>query len=146
IWHFSKNFVLQIHSGICAGVVFHKIPFRHYIGIWRNYLGDPNSPDYPQKMKEKSPTNYVEQVKKPMLIIHGEKDVRVRKDQSERFVTELKKRGKEVEFVLLAREGHLITHWKSNLKVYRKTEDFLAKCLGGRSSGFDFYQLGTLFF
>jgi hypothetical protein len=27
--------------------------------------------------------------------------------------------------------------------MYRKTEDFLARCLGGRTSGFDYYQLGA---
>jgi len=30
--------------------------------------------------------------------------------------------------------------------VYRDTEDFLANCLGGRSSGFDYYQLGSWLF
>jgi hypothetical protein len=25
--------------------------------------------------------------------------------------------------------------------MFRKTEDFLASCLGGRSNGFDYYQL-----
>jgi len=32
------------------------------------------------------------------------------------------------------------------LKEYRATEDFLAACLGGRSSGFDYYQLGSWLF
>ena len=29
---------------------------------------------------------------------------------------------------------------------HRKMEDFLAKHLGGRSNGFDYYQLGALIF
>jgi hypothetical protein len=33
--------------------------------------------------------------------------------------------------------------WSSDLTLFRKTEDFFAACLGGRSSGFDFYQLGS---
>ncbi len=34
-------------------------------------------------------------------------------------------------------------HWPHNLGIYRKTEDFLGECLGGRSSGFDYYELGA---
>ena len=54
--------------------------------------------------------------------------------------------GKPVEYLVIEGEGHRIRHWKNRLKVYRATEDFLADCLGGRSSGFDYYQLGGWLF
>ena len=38
------------------------------------------------------------------------------------------------------------SHWKNRLKKYRATEDFLAACLGGRSSGFYYYQLRSWLF
>jgi len=30
--------------------------------------------------------------------------------------------------------------------AYRKTEEFLASCLGGRTGGFDFFELGAKLF
>jgi dipeptidyl aminopeptidase/acylaminoacyl peptidase len=50
---------------------------------------------------------------------------------------------KDVQSLALKNEGHLITRWPSNLRMYRRIEDFLAGCLGGRSSGFDYYELGA---
>ena len=31
--------------------------------------------------------------------------------------------------------------WRNRLALWRKVEDTLAGCLGGRSNGFDFYEL-----
>jgi hypothetical protein len=36
--------------------------------------------------------------------------------------------------------------WKNLLTLYKKVEEFLANHLGGRSAGFDYYQLGMLIF
>jgi dipeptidyl aminopeptidase/acylaminoacyl peptidase len=62
------------------------------------------------------------------------------------LVHKLKQAGKEVGLWLVPGTGHFITHWPHRLKQFRKTEDFLADCLWGRSSGFDFYQLGAWLF
>ena len=79
----------------------------------------------------------------PLLIYHGENDPRVRLDQSDRMVAALQAAGKDVEYVVIENEGHGLGHWKNQLDFYRDSEDFLAECLGGRSSGFDYYQLGS---
>ncbi len=50
---------------------------------------------------------------------------------------------KGVQPIKLKDEGHLITRWPSNLRLYRRIEGLLAGCLGGRSSGFDYYELGA---
>ncbi len=81
--------------------------------------------------------------KGPLLIMHGVNDVRVKLEQSEMMVAALKKAGKDVDYVTFAGDGHGNQKWNNNLTMYRKTEDFLARCLGGRSAGFDYYQLGA---
>ncbi len=48
-----------------------------------------------------------------------------------------------VDYVTFKGDGHGNMRWNNNLTMYRKTEDFLAQCIGGRSSGFDYYQLAT---
>jgi dipeptidyl aminopeptidase/acylaminoacyl peptidase len=51
-----------------------------------------------------------------------------------------------VEYVVFRHEGHGVTHWKTVLVFTRRLEDFLAKHLGGRSNGFDYYELGLAIF
>ena len=68
------------------------------------------------------------------------------RSQSDRMAAVLEEHGKDVEYVLLNNEGHHFGRWSSNLKIYRKTEDFLAACLGGRTAGFDYYQLAAWMF
>jgi hypothetical protein len=51
----------------------------------------------------------------------------------------LRQAGKEFDLVVFKGAGHGTQKWIDNLSYYRKTEDFLARCLGGRSSGFDWF-------
>jgi dipeptidyl aminopeptidase/acylaminoacyl peptidase len=118
-------------------------PFMHR---WRKAVGDPDNPADHELMRAKSPLFYAGQVKSPLLIVQGANDVRVQQEQADRMVQALHAAGKPVEYLLIAGEGHHIQHWKNRLKLYRETEDFLAACLGGRSSGFDYYQLGSWMF
>ena len=118
-------------------------PFQHR---WLRYAGDPAKPADRARMRTKSPLTYADRVERPLLVIQGANDVRVKQEQSDRMVAALRAAGKEVDYLVLSGEGHGIRHWPSRLKVYRATEDFLAHCLGGRSSGFDYYQLGSWLF
>jgi dipeptidyl aminopeptidase/acylaminoacyl peptidase len=92
-------------------------------------------------MEAQSPLSRAEQIRRPLLIIHGDKDSRVKPEQSTQLVAALKQAGKGVEYVQLAGEEHTIFHWRNQLTLYRQVEDFLAKCLGGRSRGFELFQL-----
>jgi dipeptidyl aminopeptidase/acylaminoacyl peptidase len=111
--------------------------------MWKRYVGDPANPEDRKRMDEKSPLYKAEAATKPVLIMHGVNDPRVKLEQSELMVSALKKAGKQVEFVTFSGDGHGNQRWPNNLALFRKTEDFFAACLGGRSSGFDFYQLGS---
>ena len=113
---------------------------------WRKVVGDPDNIADRARMRAKSPLHFADQVQRPLLIVQGANDVRVKQDQSDRMVEALRAAGKPVEYMIISGEGHRIRHWKNRLKLYRATEDFLASCLGGRSSGFDYYQLGSWLF
>ncbi|HSV57556.1 MAG TPA: prolyl oligopeptidase family serine peptidase [Variovorax sp.] len=79
----------------------------------------------------------------PLLIVHGVNNPRMVLAHSQRMVAALQRHDKGVEFVTFLGGGHGNKKWSNNLKMYRQTEDFLARCLGGRSRGFDYYQLGS---
>jgi dipeptidyl aminopeptidase/acylaminoacyl peptidase len=113
---------------------------------WHEYVGDPAKPEDLQRMRDKSPLYKVDQVQGPLLILQGARDARVHLDQATRMVEALQKAGKPVDFVLFPKAGHNLFRWIDRLTYYRNTEDFLAQCLGGRSNGYDFFELGSLIF
>lgn len=110
---------------------------------WQRYVGNPAKPENRAAMNAKSPLYKANKATKPILIMHGVNDPRVKIEQSELMVAALKKAGKEVEYLTFQGDGHGNQKWNNRLAMLRKTEDFLATCLGGRSSGFDYYQLAA---
>ena len=113
------------------------------MSLWYRYVGDPSKEADRKIMRAKSPLYKTADITKPLMVIQGEDDVRVRKEQSIELVEQMKQHNKEVDFWLVPGAGHGLTDWPLRLTQFRKNEDFLASCLGGRSSGFDYYQLGS---
>ena len=113
---------------------------------WIRYTGNPADPVQRADLKERSPLYKADQVQGPILLMHGVHDPRVKVSQSVQMAEALRTNGKTVELVLFDKAGHGLHRWQDNLIAYRKTEDFLAKCLGGRTGGFDFFELGTRLF
>ena len=113
---------------------------------WYRFVGDPAKPADRAIMDAKSPVFHAAKATKPILILHGVNDPRVKLEQSELMLAALQKAGKQVDYVTFKGDGHGNFKWNNNMTLFRKTEDFLAKCLGGRSSGFDYYQLGAWIF
>jgi len=64
-------------------------------------------------------------------------------EHADRMVAELRRYEKPVDYLVIEDEGHGFQHWKHQMTIKRKTEDFLAECIGGRSGGLDYYQLGS---
>ncbi len=107
------------------------------LSMWHDYVGDPEIAEDRAVMTRKSPLAYAQNVERPVLIVHGAKDVRVRIDQAERMVEALKRAGRPVEYLAIEDGGHGMGWWVHRLAVLRKSEDFLQRCLGGRASRFD---------
>ncbi|MDQ4121217.1 MAG: S9 family peptidase [Acidobacteriota bacterium] len=63
----------------------------------------------PESYRKFSPITYVERVKTPLLITHGEQDRRVPIAQAEQYYRSLKRLGKEVVFVRYPRATHGIS-------------------------------------
>ncbi len=122
-----------------------SIPEKYEFGKqwWYLYVGNPGDPEDRKRMDAMSPIYKVENITNPILIMHGINDPRVKLSQADEMVLALRKAHKRVEYVTFSGDGHGNRRWSNRLTMYRKTEDFLADCLGGRSSGFDWYQLMT---
>jgi dipeptidyl aminopeptidase/acylaminoacyl peptidase len=111
---------------------------RHY--FTRTY-GDVDNPVDRAEMLRNSPVTYLDQISAPLLVIHGANDIRVLRQDSDDVVAALRQRGHPVDYLLFDNEGHSISKWRNRLAMWRGIEDFFASCLGGRSAGFDYYQL-----
>ena len=111
---------------------------RHYFAL---FYGDVAKPEERAEMLAKSPISHVEQITAPLLVIHGANDIRVLRQDSDEVVAALRKLGRPVQYMEFANEGHGIRKWRNRVAMWCQIEDTLAQCLGGRSNGFDLYQL-----
>ncbi|KAK7033990.1 hypothetical protein VNI00_012419 [Paramarasmius palmivorus] len=62
--------------------------------------------EVPENYKDRSPINHVEDFNRPLLILQGELDKVVPKEQAEAIYESIKSRGGEVEYKLYEGEGH----------------------------------------
>lgn len=73
-----------------------------------------------EKLIEYSPITYLDFMTKPMLVIQGANDPRVVKEESDQIVQALKKKGREVKYILLQDEGHGFTKKKMSSWCLKK--------------------------
>jgi dipeptidyl aminopeptidase/acylaminoacyl peptidase len=104
---------------------------------WYRYVGDPAVAVDRERMQQASPLFVAQKIEDPLLVIQGDRDVRVPADQSTRLVDALRRHGTPVEYLALPDMGHSLGYWAHHLRVLRATETFLAECLGGRAARFD---------
>jgi dipeptidyl aminopeptidase/acylaminoacyl peptidase len=76
-----------------------------------------------------SPIHHVDQIKCPMMVIHGANDPRVPIEEAEQIVAALKKRGVPVEYLRYEDEGHGLAKLKNRLDAYPKMAAFLDRHL-----------------
>jgi dipeptidyl aminopeptidase/acylaminoacyl peptidase len=96
-------------------------------------MGDPNTPAGLALLKERSPLYKADQIKRPLLIGQGANDPRVNVAESEQIVDAMKAKGIPVTYVVFPDEGHGFARPVNNIAFNAVTENFLAKCLGGRA-------------
>ncbi|MGW9347625.1 Dipeptidyl aminopeptidase/acylaminoacyl peptidase [Nocardiopsis flavescens] len=113
------------------------VPFarRMVANSYLRYIGDPDVPEQEADMLARSPISRVDDITAPVMLIHGANDVRVHRRNSDRVAEALRSRGAEVEYLLNENEGHWFLNPESNIELYGRLERFLARHLGGRTSG-----------
>jgi len=98
--------------------------------MYRSY-GDPRTEEGRQLLAERSPINKVDNIKKPMLIFHGENDVRCRIAESDTIVAAMQSKNIPVSYVVFPDEGHGFQKPENRLAYICITEAFFARHLGG---------------
>ena len=80
-----------------------------------------------------SPLFHVDQIRVPLLIGQGLNDPRVNVRESDQIVEAMRAKKLQVDYAVYTDEGHGFARPENRLDFYGRTEEFLAKHLGGRA-------------
>jgi dipeptidyl aminopeptidase/acylaminoacyl peptidase len=86
-------------------------------------MGDPvkNKALY----EDRSPINFIDRVKAPLLLLAGGHDPRCPKTESQQVVDAIKKRGGVVEYKVYENEGHGFAKVENQIDAYKRVAEFL---------------------
>jgi dipeptidyl aminopeptidase/acylaminoacyl peptidase len=104
------------------------------------YMGNPEIAEQNSDMLARSPVSRLDQIRNPLLVIHGANDVRVSRQQAEAVVEAVRSNGVEVEYLLNEQEGHWFINEDSNFELYHTIERFLGCHLHRNGRGGDAQQ------
>lgn len=115
------------HAGISDWYSFHgqsDIPGLMEYG----FAGQPWNAT--ETYRKSSPMTYVDKVKTPIMITHGEQDRRVAIAQAEEYYRALQRRGVEVVFLRFPREGHGIQEPNHQIDLTQRQLEWFDSHLG----------------
>lgn len=95
----------------------------------RYEYGDIDNADDRAFFETISPIKYIDQVKAPVMVLHGANDPRDPVTESDRFVQGIRDNGGTVEYLRFPDEGHGIQKMKNRITAYVRVAEFLEKNL-----------------
>ncbi len=86
-------------------------------------MGDPvkNKTLY----EERSPINFIDQTKAPLLLLAGGNDPRCPKSETQQVVDAIKKKSGSIDFKVYENEGHGFARVENQINAYKRVADFL---------------------
>jgi dipeptidyl aminopeptidase/acylaminoacyl peptidase len=98
------------------------------VSFWTTRIGSPF--DDSEQLRATSPARHADQVRCPVLLLHGEGDTTVPIEQSEIMNDALKSAGKQVEFIRFPGEDHYMNLADTRIRFLKETEAFVKKNIG----------------
>ncbi|MCG7534559.1 S9 family peptidase [Pseudoalteromonas sp. OOF1S-7] len=108
--------------------------YRPYLGTWYVSVGDPEIAKDRADMESRSPINFVDQIKAPLMLVQGANDPRVTQVESDNIARALAAKNHPLEYILAKDEGHGFMKQDNKLASIVAMEQFFAKHLGGSVS------------
>ena len=81
-------------------------------------------------LAENSPARRADDVKVPVLLMHGDKDLVVDVSQSRLMAKRLRRADKQVEFIEFEDGTHYLSLYRNRLRYLQETDRFLNRCIG----------------
>jgi dienelactone hydrolase len=107
--------------------------WQTWFAVFRRRLANPDTEEGRAWLMERSPITQVERIVRPLLIIQGMNDVRVKPQESEQIVNALRQRHISVTYATFADEGHGFVREENRLAFTAVMEAFLARHLDGNA-------------
>lgn len=105
--------------------------WRTWKSVYKTRLGNFTTEEGRRFLQQRSPLSHVDRIEKPLLIVQGANDVRVKAAESEQIVAAMQERGIPVTYVLYPDEGHGIQRMENQRSYHAVVEAFLAQHLYG---------------
>ncbi|MEL7023479.1 MAG: prolyl oligopeptidase family serine peptidase [Pseudomonadota bacterium] len=77
------------------------------------------------QLREFSPVHHADKIKAPMLLVHGDADIRAPIDHAKRMRKAIRDAGKQVEYIEIDQSGHGAYSMKSKMELYEGLLGFL---------------------
>jgi len=106
--------------------------WKPMLALFTKRVGDFRTEEGRAFLASRSPVNYADRIRRPLLIGQGANDPRVKQAESDQIVRAMQEKGIPVTYVLYSDEGHGFARPESRLSFYAIAEAFLAEHLGGR--------------
>ncbi len=94
--------------------------------------GDPDTEEGARNLEKCSPLNFLDAIKAPLLLVHGQNDHIVAEKESRQIYESMKARGLDVTYVLFPDEGHRFAKFSNKMTYLDRAEFFLSQHLGGK--------------
>lgn len=95
-------------------------------------VGDPKTEAGKKRIRQASPLFSADKISRPLLIVQGANDPRVKQAEADQIVIALRDRGHKVSYLLADDEGHGFAKPVNRMAMYAEIEAFLADQIGGR--------------
>ena len=105
--------------------------WKPFLAVFNRRVGSLEKEE--EFLNSRSPITRVDAIRIPLLVAQGANDPRVKQAESEAIVAAVRKKGKDVEYLLFGDEGHGFARPENRMAFYASAEAFLAKHLGGRA-------------
>jgi len=96
----------------------------------KSLLGDPEK--FRKIYQDDSPITYIRNTKAPLLVLQGDNDPRVPKEEAQQVVDILKKEGRTVDAHYYPNEGHGFVKRENQIDAIRRTIDWFDEHLKGK--------------
>ena len=95
-------------------------------------VGDPDTEEGQALLKKTSPLFSADKIDKPLLIVQGANDPRVKQAESDQIVIALREKQHPVSYICAEDEGHGFRKPLNKMAMYAEVEHFLHEHLGGQ--------------
>ncbi len=105
--------------------------------LFNQRVGNLNTEEGRALLESRSPLNFIEKIKKPLMIAQGANDPRVKQSEADQIVEAMTAKNIPVTYILFPDEGHGFARPENSMAFNAAAEAFLAEHIGGRYEPID---------